>query len=298
MSTEGARFDHLGPAAATAGRLALSYKPIVYGVVAASVFLSWALLIFMAAAAAQRGLPGDLGPGGAIMRVLPDLPLPGLLERFVALCLSPAPPGEVSVPLFLALWAMWMLMGLAMMLPAAAPMLRTYCEIADTARARGMPVVHPLVLTGGYLAIWALAALGFAATGLAMQAATAAASPTSPVIGIAAAIALAIAGGYQFSGLKEACLEKCRNPFATLFSNWSSHGTAIFRLGLRQGLWCLGCCWALMLVMFAVGLMNVFWMALMALFALAERQLPGRAVGRTAGAILLVWAGALLLVSL
>ena len=298
MSTEGASFDHLGPAASATGRLALSYKPVVYGSVAASVILAWVSLIFMAGAAAQRGLPGELGPGDSILRALPELPLPGILEGFVSLCLSPAPAGEVSVPLFLALWTMWMLMALAMMLPAAAPMLRTYCEIADTARRRGLPVIHPLVLVAGYLTIWALAAVGFAAAGLAVQAAAASSSPASPVIGIAAALALAIAGGYQFSGLKEACLKKCRNPFATLFTNWSTHPVSVFRLGLRQGLWCLGCCWALMLVMFAVGLMNVFWMALMAILALGERQLPGRAVGKAAGAILLVWAGGLLLVSL
>jgi len=298
MDTDRARFDHLGPAAAAAARAALDHKRLVYGLVAMAVVLSWVVLVFMAGAAAQRGLPGELGPGAGILRALPDLPLPGLLERFVALCLSPAPPGAVSVPLFLALWAMWMLMALAMMLPAAAPMLRTYCEIADTARAGGHPVVHPLVLVAGYLAIWGLASLGFAATALAVQALTANASAAAPVTGMAAAAALAIAGLYQFSRLKEACLEKCRNPFAILFSNWSTRAWPVFRLGLRQGLWCLGCCWALMLVMFAVGLMNVFWMALMALVALGERQLPGRAVGKVAGAILLVWAGGLLLVSL
>ncbi|MGY6709811.1 MAG: DUF2182 domain-containing protein [Rhizobiaceae bacterium] len=298
MDTDRARFDHLGPAAAATGRAALDHRRLVYSLVAMAVVLSWVVLVFMAGAAAQRGLPAELGPGAGILRGLPELPLPPLLERFVALCLSPAPPGEVSIPLLLALWGMWMLMALAMMLPAAAPMLRTYCEIADTARAGGHPVVHPLVLVAGYLAVWGLASLCFAAMALALQAVTANASAAAPVTAMAAAAALAIAGLYQFSRLKEACLEKCRNPFAILFSNWSTRSWPIFRLGLRQGLWCLGCCWALMLVMFAVGLMNVFWMALMALVAIGERQLPGRAVGKVAGAILLVWAGGLLLVSL
>lgn len=298
MSSDDARFEYLDPAAAATGRIGLASRPLVYAIVALAVVLSWAVLIVMAGAAAQRAIPEELGPGAAILRALPDLPLPALLERFVALCLSPAPAGEVSIPLFLALWTMWMLMALAMMLPAAAPMLRTYCEIADTARARGLSVVHPLVLVAGYVAIWALAALGFAATAIAVQVAAGSGSPASPLLAPAAALALAIAGAYQFSRLKEACLEKCRNPFATLFANWSTRTGSIFRLGMRQGLWCLGCCWALMLVMFAVGLMNVFWMALMALIAVGERQLPGRAVGKVAGAILLVWAGALLLVSL
>ncbi len=118
-----------------------------------------------------------------------------------------------------------------------------------------------------------------------------------PAVGIAGALALLIAGLYQFSGLKEACLTKCRNPFSILFANWSAKPMRIFRLGLEQGVWCLGCCWALMLVMFAVGAMNVFWMALIGLFTLIEKQTAGRIPTRVAGAILLVWAIALLLVS-
>lgn len=118
-----------------------------------------------------------------------------------------------------------------------------------------------------------------------------------PVVGIAGALALLVAGLYQFSGWKEACLTKCRNPFSILFANWSAKPQRIFRLGLEQGLWCLGCCWALMLVMFAVGAMNIFWMALIGLFTLIEKQTQGRVASRVAGAILLVWGAALLLVS-
>jgi predicted metal-binding membrane protein len=109
---------------------------------------------------------------------------------------------------------------------------------------------------------------------------------------------LALAGAYQFSPLKEACLRKCRRPFAILFARWSTRPRQIWRLGAEQGLWCLGCCWALMLVMFSVGVMNLFWMALIGLFGLVEKQLSGRFATWTAGAILLVWAAALLIVSL
>ena len=117
-----------------------------------------------------------------------------------------------------------------------------------------------------------------------------------PAIGLSGQPRL-VAGLYQFSGLKEACLKKCRNPFAILFSRWSSRPVRIFRLGVEQGVWCLGCCWALMLVMFAVGTMNVFWMALIGLFTVVEKQTSGRLPTRLAGAILLVWAAALLVVS-
>ena len=191
---------------------------------------------------------------------------------------------------------MWFLMALAMMLPSAAPMIRTYCEIADTARRKDETVVHPLVLLAGYLGVWLLAALGFAGLTVALQSYRGAA--LDPVIGLAGAAALGLAGLYQFSGLKEACLKKCRNPFAILFARWTVRPAGVLRLGVEQGVWCLGCCWALMLVMFAVGVMNIFWMALLALFTLVEKQTAGTLATRLAGAILLVWATALLLVSL
>jgi predicted metal-binding membrane protein len=118
-----------------------------------------------------------------------------------------------------------------------------------------------------------------------------------PAVGIAGSLALLVAGLYQFSGLKKACLDKCKNPFSILFANWSARPLRIFRLGMEQGIWCLGCCWALMLVMFAVGVMNIFWMALIGLFTLIEKQASNRLPTRLAGAILLVWAAALLVVS-
>jgi predicted metal-binding membrane protein len=69
------------------------------------------------------------------------------------------------------------------------------------------------------------------------------------------------AGAYQFSALKHACVTQCQHPFRFFFANWTAEAFGIFRLGLRQGLYCLGCCWAMMLLMFAVGVMNVIWMA-------------------------------------
>ncbi len=297
MATEDASFDHLGPAGAAAGRMSAAPRRIVFATLGLAVLLSWLLLVLMAASASQRALlPHESSPGAELLRLLPDLALPSLVERLVALCLSPAAAAP-SLPAYAGLWLMWMLMSLAMMLPSAAPLVRTYCEIADTASARGVRAVHPLILVAGYLAVWALASAAFAALALGVQA-VAANSAAAPVTGVAGAAALAIAGLYQFSGLKEACLEKCRNPFGVLFANWSDRRPAIFRLGLRQGLWCLGCCWALMLVMFAVGVMNVFWMALIGVFALVEKEGRGPLATRAAGTILLVWACALLLVTL
>lgn len=258
-----------------------------------AVALAWGVLAALALRAAQTRAPGAGLAGDGLLGALPSLPVPGVLETLLLLCLTPGGAGEPGLARFAVMVVMWFLMAVAMMLPSAAPMLKTYCEIADTAAKKGEPAVHPTVLVAGYLAVWLAAAIAFAALDL-LLGALVVSGPLALASPYLAAALLAIAGLYQFSALKEACLKKCRMPFPILFSRWSTRSSAIFRLGIDEGIWCFGCCWALMLVMFAVGVMNLFWMVLLALFALVEKQLPGPAVGRVAGVILLVWAGALL----
>jgi len=289
-------FSRLDAPGRMAAGLAGHAKAIVYATVGLAVGLSWLVLAAMAHRVSLGALPATQGPGADLLEALPGLPLPAFLERFFALCLSPVPAGD-PVTEFPALLAMWFLKALAMMLPTAAPMVRTYCEIADTAARKGEPVAHPLVLVAGYLGVWLVASALFAALTVMLRQAGAIAGALGPVEASVAALALLLAGLYQFSSLKAACLEKCRNPFTVLFSRWSARPAGILRLGAEQGLWCLGCCWALMLVMFAVGLMNIFWMALLAVFSLVEKQAAGPLATRLAGAILLVWATALLVVS-
>ena len=292
MPDENARFDHLDSAGRLAALTAARPRAIVNLVVIAAVATSWAAIAAMSIGAAQLGLPAEAAPGDSLLRWLPDVPIPAWALGFLALCLT---PGTISAGLgagFLFMWLMWTLMSVAMMLPSAAPMIRTYCEIADTAQAKGEAAVHPLVLIAGYLTVWVAASAALAGVSVLVQSRTGV-----PVTGYTAVAALGIAGLYQFSGYKEACLKKCRNPFAVLFARWSSRPLRILRLGAEQGVWCLGCCWALMLVMFAVGTMNIFWMALIGLFTVVEKQTSGRYATRLAGAILLVWATALLLVS-
>ncbi|WP_292653602.1 DUF2182 domain-containing protein [Mesorhizobium sp.] len=290
-------FSHLDGTGRAMASVARSPRLTVSVVAGMGIALAWLLLGAMTVRGAVSRLPGTDAPGDTMLRYLPQLPLPDFLARFFALCLAPAPLRASVGAQGGALTAMWLLMAIATMLPSAAPMIRTYCEIADTARIKREPVVHPLILVAGYLSVWLAASAMLAALTLAVDAFASSGQMLDPLVGIAGAAALSIAGLYQFSWLKEACLEKCRNPFSVLFANWSARLIRIFRLGVKQGLWCLGCCWALMLVMFAVGVMNVFWMALIGLFSLVEKQTAGNLPTRLAGAILLVWAAALLVVS-
>jgi predicted metal-binding membrane protein len=156
------------------------------------------------------------------------------------------------------------------MLPTAGPMILTYAEIADTAARKREPAVSPLVLTAGYIAVW----LGFALLAASLQFALARAGLLDAGQAgrlFAGAIFLG-AGLYQFSALKQACLTLCQRPFPFFFSNWTAEPAGVLRLGARQGLYCLGCCWAMMLLMFAVGAMNVVWMAALGVVMTIEKM--------------------------
>jgi predicted metal-binding membrane protein len=293
MSSDGFDFQSLDRSGRVAGRISAKPALAVWIVLAAAIVLAWIGLAMLALRAVETRQPGEALAGDGLLGGLASLPVPAFLDSFVALCLNPVTAPGSTPEQFLLATTMWFLMAVAMMLPSAAPMLKTYCEIADTAAAKGEHVVHPLVLVAGYLSVWLAGAVGFAVLDLMFRSMFSAAplASASPWI---AAVLLAIAGLYQLSALKEACLKKCRMPFPILFARWSTRPAAIFRLGVDEGVWCFGCCWALMLVMFAVGTLNLFWMVLLALFAIVEKQVPGRLVGRLAGTILLVWAGALL----
>ena len=152
-------------------------------------------------------------------------------------------------------------MALAMMLPTAAPMILTYAEIAETAARKNERVASPLVLTAGYLGIW----IGIAVALSALQLILAYLSLLDPAMALASpsfsGTVFIGAGMYQFSALKHACLTQCQHPLPFFFANWTAKPRGVFWLGLRQALYCLGCCWAMMLLMFALGVMNVVWMA-------------------------------------
>lgn len=182
--------------------------------------------------------------------------------------------------------AMWAAMTLAMMLPTAGPMVLTYAEIADTAARKSERVVSPIVLTTGYAAVW----LGFAfiASLLQILLAFVALGNVAIMQALLAGAIFLIAGLYQFSALKQACLTLCQRPFPFFFANWTTAARGVFALGLRQGVYCLGCCWALMLVMFAVGTMNVLWMATLGVLMTIEKMSTTARFSRALGIVFVV----------
>lgn len=283
--SEQSGFSALSKSAAALAHLMLRPQLIAFVCLALLVFAGWGWVALHAGSlASEAGFTG-LGPG---MAIFDRLALPGWLTT---LCRSLIPvytdPGWQSLAVSFLMWAA---MSAAMMLPSAAPMVVTYAEIADTAARKGEPIVSPLILIAGYLTVWLLFSIAAAALQLMLQAytlASAAGQLTSPYL---AAALLCGAGLYQFSALKQACLAKCRRPFTFFLANWRDTASGVLKLGLRQGVYCLGCCWALMLLMLVVGTMNIVWMALFGALMIAEKTVTQSAPLRKATGIALLFA--------
>ncbi|MEX0800946.1 MAG: DUF2182 domain-containing protein [Dehalococcoidia bacterium] len=195
----------------------------------------------------------------------------------------------------LAFVAGWTLMTFAMMLPTSLPLLRMFRRMT-LRRPNGIRLVALVV--AGYVAVWA--AFGVAAhlgDWTLHQVVVENVTWLDRHAWVIGAGTLALAGAYQFSPLKYMCLEKCRSPLSFITENWrggDEHRSAL-RLGLRHGLFCVGCCWSLMLLMFALGVGNVGWMLALGAVMAIEKNMPwGRQLSAPLGLALIVLAGVIL----
>jgi predicted metal-binding membrane protein len=159
-------------------------------------------------------------------------------------------------PHVVLLWAMWAVMMTAMMLPTAAPLILLYAAAARR-RQDNAGSAHVYALAGGYLLTWAL----FSVAATMLQRALSSASALTPMMEasspMAGAAVLVLAGIYQLTPLKRACLRACRSPLGFMLQRWRGGVAGAIRLGVDHGTYCLGCCWALMLILFAGGVMNL-----------------------------------------
>jgi len=188
-------------------------------------------------------------------------------------------------------------MMLAMMLPGAAPMLLLFARVNRSHKAQDRPYVPTGIFAAGYLAAWGRFSLLAAAlqSGL-EQLDLLVPMMTTTNYWLGGAILLA-AGLLQLTPLKGVCLRHCRSPLALLAQQWRPGQLGAFRMGLEHGAYCLGCCWFLMGLLFFGGIMNLFWIAGLALFVLLEKTIPmGHWFGRAAGVGFAAW-GVLMLAS-
>ncbi|MDB6156680.1 MAG: Metal-binding protein [Gammaproteobacteria bacterium] len=197
-----------------------------------------------------------------------------------------------------ATWAlmigMWWIMMIAMMTPSAAPTILLYARVHRAATAQGQfrdESVPIGAFAAGYLTVW----LGFAIGASGLHWALERAGLVSTMMmgsrsrWLSAAV-LITAGLYQLSPLKNVCLAQCRAPASFLARHWRPHASGALRLGARHGVYCVGCCWMLMTLLFVGGVMNLVWIAALTTMVLIERILPrGQWIGRSAGVALAGW---------
>ena len=204
---------------------------------------------------------------------------------------------EWSLGYAVLIFLMWAVMMVAMMLPAAAPVILLAAVVdrrRDEQRAAGAPTRSALFATG-YLLVW----VGFSIAATALQWALDEAGLLSETMAAAnrvlAGAVLLAAGIYQWTPLKDACLSHCRSPLGFLMQHWRGGARGTVETGIRHGLFCLGCCWVLMALLFVGGLMNLLWVAAITLLVLLEKTAPwGGRMSRVTGIVLALWGAATL----
>jgi len=203
-------------------------------------------------------------------------------------------PVDWTASYTILMFFMWWIMMIAMMLPSAAPMVLLHAKIARGSSA-GVPKSTALwsttSFTLGYLLCWAV----FSMVAVVLQRAFESLGILSPVMlnstnALFAGGILVLAGLYQLTPLKKACLEHCRSPIAFLSQNWRDGSGGALVMGLQHGVYCLGCCWGLMAILFFGGIMNLYWIIGLAMIVFLEKLLPvGPRLGQITGALLLFW---------
>jgi predicted metal-binding membrane protein len=235
--------------------------------------LAWAYLVWIAAQMTAAD--------GAAIPDMPGMDMSVMDMRAMVPALQPWTPVH-----FLFVLAMWTVMMIGMMTPSVAPMVLIYQQIARQSASRGNPFAPAGWFASGYLLAWTAFSLLMSLSQLGLESLallTPMMASASHVFGGALLIA---AGVYQWLPIKEACLAQCSAPlsFVQRHGGFQADARGSVRLGLQHGLYCIGCCWALMALLFVGGVMNLLWIAILMLVVLVEKLMPGgRILARIAG---------------
>jgi predicted metal-binding membrane protein len=264
-SHDAAPFPSVAPAASTIASLPRRDKILILGCIILITALAWVYLFHverqMSSAVAQSNMMAAMGMAVNAPWTAADL---------------------------LATFAMWAVMMVGMMGPSAAPMILLFGAAQAKRRGPGASIAAG-IFGLSYIVVWTAFSAGAALAQWALHEAallSAAMAVSSPRLGGAVLIA---AGLYQLTPWKNKCLTHCRSPLSFLMTHWRDGKWGAFEMGARHGAYCLGCCWALMIVLFAVGVMNLVWVAVLAAFVLLEKIGPqGALVARLSGAALIV----------
>ena len=253
---------------------------VVVSALTAVIALSWAYLLAGA----------GMGMSAFEMTRMSQLGMAGGMAGMAIMTPAVWTPGYAVLMFF-----MWWVMMVAMSLPSAAPMILLFATVNRKQRETGHPYVATSIFAVGYLAAWA----GFSLVAVILQWGFERTGILSPMLVgtnvIFGGVLLLAAGVYQLTPIKHACLRHCRSPLAFLSTHWRRDARGALRMGLVHGAFCIGCCWFLMGLLFFGGVMNLYWIAGLALFVLFEKTVPaGHWLGYATGVALLVWGAGML----
>lgn len=256
-------------------------RAVVIAALAIITALAWADLAWLA---------NDMWMGGMEMTGFRMIPSgQGLMMPASA----PWRPIEVGY-----VFAMWVVMMIGMMTPSVAPMILIYARVGRQAAIAGQPFAASAWFAAGYLLAWTAFSLVATSAQWALERAALLTPMMESANNILGGILLIAAGLYQWTPLKDACLSYCQTPLTFIMRHcgFRREATSALALGLRHGLYCIGCCWAVMLLLFVGGVMNLLWIAALAALVLLEKVVPfGRLIARLAGIAFIVGGAWLLL---
>jgi len=211
---------------------------------------------------------------------------------FFAMPMTP----EWTITDFLLLFLMWLVMMIAMMTPSVAPLILIFAVVNRKRKQESRPFVNTVYLMAGYFLVWAVFSLAATSLQWLLQQISLLNPEMKTTSKILGSVILIAAGAFQFAPLKHTCLQHCRTPLDFVLHHWKEGKQGALRMGIENGFYCLGCCWMLMVLLFAAGIMNLLWVAIIALFVLFEKISPQiKWISYAAGFALIVY-GVLLLV--
>jgi len=214
----------------------------------------------------------------------------GMARDPMAMCMVNMHPWTVKD--MSALFAMWAVMMVAMMIPSASPMILAFAGVNRARREQSLSYVSTSAFVLGYVGAWTVFSLAATLAEEALHSVALLSSMGTSTSNTLGGALLAITGVFQLTPLKNACLRHCRSPLGFFLTEWRNGTWGAFHMGLRHGLFCVACCWLLMGLLFVAGVMNLWWVAAIAGLVLLEKAASaGLRIARVTGVLLILWGG-------
>jgi predicted metal-binding membrane protein len=257
-------------------------RAVVIASAVATAGLAWAYIVWLAADMNMD--TASLGGSMSVMGVTNESS-PSVTASGAATMAMPQIRSWSATEFAFMFW-MWAVMMIGMMLPSAAPMLLIHARVARHSVTQGKPIATTGWFAAGYILAWSVFSVGATIAQWALERALVLTPMMASASDIFGGSVLIAAGLYQWTPLKDRCLSHCQAPlhFIQHHGGFRKDASGSLRLGLKHGLYCVGCCWVLMALLFVGGVMNILWIAAIAIFVLLEKVIPvGRLIARTAG---------------